>query len=465
MEERKSPSDLTALAAALPEAPAKPATKPPAAATASSSCFKCEHPGCSMFFKSKALFDRHSRVHSGEKPYSCTICNKSFSQSSNLYKHMKSHVDQDLKWNRQTTLKPFRCVVDNCNKSFITKWSLENHVVTVHGITEIAEKKSRSHDHTVDTTAILAANPTVAPPSTTQSTAPPSTSAPHSHLHCLHTGCNETFHDPSNLRMHMLSYSPAMSLEFYSMSKSIVFLCQSISGWDTKTPSEKKIIQKEAARLHTRFSAEMESFKSMENLIYRSLSVNMSNGNSTTGGKVAVDVAGANNAKGRPLNSGENDDVDSISKKIKSDPSLTRADAFSAEAQSELGHIDIFEEKFEIDHDHLEGDKSLLQSRNSSVQQFDAIFDLFDNEDLREMHTCRIVHPNECAGTEEGSHSLLTSPNSPSMLGKPSAAHTASNSNHDHVSFGHRHHDQKCNHSDQFANFFDPRKFNVTSTI
>ena len=47
------------------------------------------------------------RSHTGEKPYSCEICDQTFNQTSNLKCHINSHTQE----------KPFTCSI--CDKGFV----------------------------------------------------------------------------------------------------------------------------------------------------------------------------------------------------------------------------------------------------------------------------------------------------------------------------------------------------------
>ena len=54
--------------------------------------------------------------------YNCPICKKSFTKSSNKYRHQKKHENP----------KPFECIIAGCNKKFSNKKSKDDHIKTIH---------------------------------------------------------------------------------------------------------------------------------------------------------------------------------------------------------------------------------------------------------------------------------------------------------------------------------------------
>ncbi|XP_070707799.1 zinc finger and BTB domain-containing protein 40 [Pempheris klunzingeri] len=89
---------------------------------------KC--PTCNKVFTSAALLDKHKGTHTGTKPFSCDLCNKSYQQLSGLWYHNRTN-HPDVFANHTRQLKTLvQC--DVCFKFFPSAASVAKHQAAEH---------------------------------------------------------------------------------------------------------------------------------------------------------------------------------------------------------------------------------------------------------------------------------------------------------------------------------------------
>eukprot|EP00743_Colponemidia_sp_Colp-15_P000919 GILK01001013.1.p1 GENE.GILK01001013.1~~GILK01001013.1.p1 ORF type:complete len:515 (-),score=21.95 GILK01001013.1:103-1647(-) len=93
--------------------------------------YACTHPGCGQRFSQLATQQNHLRKHTGERPYVCEFagCQQRFTQLSNLKIHLRKHTGE----------RPYVCSFPACEQRFTHSSNLKKHLKR-HYSSEVKDK-------------------------------------------------------------------------------------------------------------------------------------------------------------------------------------------------------------------------------------------------------------------------------------------------------------------------------------
>ena len=111
-------------AAAAAAAAAAPQPAPAAAAASGKERrYACTFEGCSYCAVESHHLKRHSRTHSGERPYACSFCPYSAAEQGTLTRHLTTHTQQRPE---------VTCPEEGCMHTCKTKGAMRQHIRSSH---------------------------------------------------------------------------------------------------------------------------------------------------------------------------------------------------------------------------------------------------------------------------------------------------------------------------------------------
>lgn len=79
---------------------------------------------CGAKFRTALGYKLHLRIHSGDKPYKCSLCDENFLSASRRLDHVKR---------RHQTSREISHSCSECSAKFVRPWELKKHYLNIHG--------------------------------------------------------------------------------------------------------------------------------------------------------------------------------------------------------------------------------------------------------------------------------------------------------------------------------------------
>ena len=89
-----------------------------------------------MRFITSSHLRRHKVTHNKLKPYQCQYCSKSYTQSNDLVKHLRTHLGPNV----------YKCDINDCSEAFPKFTELKNHKMIHFAASEMLTEEAYGGD-------------------------------------------------------------------------------------------------------------------------------------------------------------------------------------------------------------------------------------------------------------------------------------------------------------------------------
>lgn len=104
------------------------------------SAHACPYENCDAFFSRPSRLKVHMRIHTGERPFKCPKCDKSYARNSHLQRHLQnSHQECSNRRKQSTDQEKLSC--SDCGSTYANKYALKKHMKKYHESQNVKEYK------------------------------------------------------------------------------------------------------------------------------------------------------------------------------------------------------------------------------------------------------------------------------------------------------------------------------------